>query len=404
MRGTHDSSRYRLDLRSIKANQMYGIRRNPMVFMKNLLSGSVALTLLGAFSSTWAQETESADNSSADDQMLEEIVVTGIRSSLRDAVGIKRSYVGTMDAISAEDFGKFPDGNLAESLARVPGIAIDRSNVEGQKIAARGFGPEFNLVTLNGRHMPTAPEVWVGGRSFNFGDIASPGVTAVEVFKSANSLMPSGGIGATVNMITTKPLNIEGNKMSFSLGVVEDSTSEESGTPIEAALLFSTNQGRWGFSISGAFQERDNRETGTRESNWFGVDALSQVEGYNRITCCWGNDGADIVDNNQRADGETFYGDAGRYLVSDNSRTRVNTQLTFQFDITDNLRTTVDYTYSNVDFSTRGVIFGPWLGAWDTQSGTIEANGAYTDVVVANRGLDEEVVWLDTENEINRLA
>ena len=119
---------------------------------------------------------------------------------LRDAIGIKRSYVGTMEAIAAEDFGKFPDGNLAESLARVPGIAIDRSNVEGQKIAVRGFGPEFNLVTLNGRQMPTAPEVWSGGRSFNFGDIASPGVSAVEVFKSANSILPSGGIGATVNM------------------------------------------------------------------------------------------------------------------------------------------------------------------------------------------------------------
>jgi TonB-dependent receptor len=302
---------------------------------------------------------------------IEEITVMGIRSSLRDAIGIKRSYVGTMEAIAAEDFGKFPDGNLAESLARVPGIAIDRSNVEGQKIAVRGFGPEFNLVTLNGRQMPTAPEVWSGGRSFNFGDIASPGVSAVEVFKSANSILPSGGIGATVNMVTTRPLNVDGTSRSFSINLVEDTTNELGGTPFETALLYATNQGRWGFSISGAYQERNNREEGTRESNWLTVEELALVEGYNRITCCWGNGGADIVNNNQRA----------------------------EFDATEDLRATVDYTYSNVNFKSQGVLFGSWLGGWDTLSGTINAHGAYTDVSVGKRTYDHEVIWHETENE-----
>ena len=100
-----------------------------MNLMKNRLAG---LILFGAVSSVWAQDvTPQPGNSSGADEAIEEITVLGIRSSLRDAIGIKRSYVGTMEAISAEDFGKFPDGNLAESLARVPGIAIDRSNVEG---------------------------------------------------------------------------------------------------------------------------------------------------------------------------------------------------------------------------------------------------------------------------------
>ena len=119
----------------------------------------------------------------AEEEVIEEVIVYGIKNSLLDAISIKRSNVGVMDAISAEDFGKFPDGNLAESLARVSGVAIDRSNVEGQSIAVRGFGPEFNLVTLNGRQMPTVAGQYGGGRSFNFGDIASPGVSAVEIFK-----------------------------------------------------------------------------------------------------------------------------------------------------------------------------------------------------------------------------
>jgi TonB-dependent receptor len=365
-----------------------------MSITNKCLSALSGLAILTAAPVLWAQDTTTGAG-----EPIEEITVMGIRSSLRDAIGIKRSYVGTMEAISAEDFGKFPDGNLAESLARVPGIGIDRSNVEGQKIAVRGFGPEFNLVTLNGRQMPTAPEVWVGGRSFNFGDIASPGIAAVEVFKSANSILPSGGIGATVNMVTTKPLNVEGTKKSFSLGLVEDTSATTSGTPIETALLLATNQGRWGVSLSAAFQERDNREIGTRESNWHAVNAWAAENGYNRVTCCWSNDGADIVNNSQRDDGETFFGDNGRYLVSDNNRERINAQLTFQVDLTDTLRATADYTYSNVEFSTRGVIFGPWAGGWNTVSGVVNEHGAYTDYVVRESRYNHELNWLDTENE-----
>ena len=366
-----------------------------MTFMKRTLSASIALALVGFAPQGWAQEDTQSQSQADTDVPIEEITVMGIRSSLRDAIGIKRSYVGTMEAISAEDFGKFPDGNLAESLARVPGIAIDRSNVEGQKVAVRGFGPEFNLVTLNGRQMPTAPEAYVGGRSFNFGDIASPGVSAVEVFKSANSTLPSGGIGATVNMITTRPLTVEGTTTSISLGLVEDTTNELGGTPFETALLYATNQGRWGFSISGAYQERNNREEGTREANWLTVEEMAQAEGYFRVD----PSNPAYTNNNARADGYTFYQEPTSYLIKDNERVRTNAQLTFQFDITESLRSTFDYTYSNVNFKSQGVLFGSWLGGWDTLDATINENGTFTDVTVGNRAYDHELVWHETENE-----
>lgn len=333
------------------------------------------------------QDEESTD-------IIEEVVVQGIRASLRDAVQIKRSNVGVMEAISAEDFGKFPDGNLAESLARVPGIAIDRSNVEGQAIAVRGFGPEFNLVTLNGRQMPTAPGVYSGGRSFNFGDIASPGVTAVEVYKAADSTLPSGGIGATVNMVTTKPLLINGTKKHFSLALVEDTTSEAGGTPFEAAVLFATNQDNWGFSFSGAYQERTNREEGTRESNWLIPEVMAETEGYLRVD----SSNPAYTNNNTREDGYTFYQEPSAYQIKDNDRVRTNAQLTFQYAFTDDLIATVDYTYSNVDFKAEGVMFGSWLGGWDTDSATINEHGAYTDVTVSNRSYDHELIWQELEN------
>jgi TonB-dependent receptor len=298
---------------------------------------------------------------------LEEVIVYGIKNSLLDAIGLKRDSVGVMDAISAEDFGKFPDGNLAESLARAPGIAIDRSNVEGQKIAVRGFGPEFNLVTLNGRQMPTVKGQYGGGRSFNFGDIASPGVSALEIFKTSNSKLPSGGIGSTVNMVTTKPLDVDGTKRFFGLSHVDDTTSKAGGTPFEAELLFATNQGRWGFSLSGAYHERTNRETGTRESNWITPAELAKSEGYLRV------DASDPAYNNQnlRDDGNTFYREPAAYLIKDNDRVRRNLQATFQADLTDNLRATVDYTHSGVKFESEGMLFGSWLGGWYTAAGTI---------------------------------
>ncbi|MEQ8952848.1 MAG: TonB-dependent receptor plug domain-containing protein, partial [Gammaproteobacteria bacterium] len=111
-----------------------------MIFRKK--ASFIALAAVFASGNTSYLLAQDTNESEQREVRLEEIVVTGIRQSLRDAIDIKRSYVGTMEAISAEDFGKFPDGNVAESLARVPGIAIDRSNVEGERIAVRGFGPE----------------------------------------------------------------------------------------------------------------------------------------------------------------------------------------------------------------------------------------------------------------------
>ena len=342
---------------------------------------------------------ETSGSYTSDENGLEEVVVTGIRRSLEDAISIKRNNVGIVDAITAEDFGKFPDGNLAESLARVVGVGIDRSNVEGARVAVRGFGPELNLVTLNGRQMPTVPGQYEGGRSFNFGDISSHGVAAVEVYKSVNSTLPSGGIGAAVNMVTTKPLNIEGNLTSFSINTLDDSSSKDSSRPLEAAFVHSSNRGNWGYSLSGSIQERNNIEEGTRESNWLTVEEMALTEGYFRVD----KSAAGITNNNQRADGMTFYQEPSAYIIKDNDRERVNAQATAQYEF-ESAVLTLDYTYSKVDFSSNGQMFGSWLGGWGTTAGTINANGAYTDVTVGDRGYDHQLIWGNTESENNSLG
>ncbi|HTB90061.1 MAG TPA: TonB-dependent receptor plug domain-containing protein, partial [Steroidobacteraceae bacterium] len=105
-------------------------------------------------SGAMADPTVATDTTAAPADSLAEIVVTGLRQSLVTNETIKRETDGIVDAITAEDIGKFPDTNLAEAIQRIPGVTIDRLDNEGTRVTVRGFGPEFNLVTLNGRSMP----------------------------------------------------------------------------------------------------------------------------------------------------------------------------------------------------------------------------------------------------------
>jgi len=311
----------------------------------------------------------------AQDDGIDEVVVTGIRASLAAAVDIKRSNVGVVDAITAEDMGKFPDGNLAEALSRVVGVAIDRSNIEGSKIAVRGFGPEFNLVTLNGRQMPTVPGRYDGGRSFDFGDISAHGFESVQVFKTPNAELPTGGIGSTVNIVTSKPLNSPGFKAAASYALVDDSTNADGGNDAEMDLILSNTfiDDMVGISLSGSHSERNNREEGLQETTWF-ENVLDRAAA-----------GA-VIDQsaNTRADGTTFAPEKAGFQIKDNNRVRDNAQLTVQFRPVDTFTATFDYTWSNLEFSTKGNTFGAYLGGWNMASGTVNENGVVVESTYAD--------------------
>ncbi|KAG1078083.1 hypothetical protein G6F40_016864 [Rhizopus arrhizus] len=113
-------------------------------------------------------------------------------------MNLKRDSQGVVDGIVAEDIGKFPDTNLAESLQRISGVSIDRtSSGEGSKVTVRGIGPDYNLVLLNGRQMPASNLGNGGGglngsRSFDFANLASESVSAVEVYKTSRADIPAG--------------------------------------------------------------------------------------------------------------------------------------------------------------------------------------------------------------------
>ena len=199
--------------------------------------------------------------------LIEEIEVTGIRGSLRLALDMKRETSGIMDAISSEDIGKFPDTNLAESLQRITGVSVNRVEGEGSQVTIRGFGPQFNLVTLNGRQMPAADNAVnffginanrPGGnsRSFDFSNIASEGVSGLQVYKSGRASAPSGGIGGVINVQTVRPLD---TGTLFSVGVKAISDAGGDGTTPELSGIGSwiNDGGTFGVTAFASYQERD---------------------------------------------------------------------------------------------------------------------------------------------------
>jgi TonB-dependent receptor len=285
---------------------------------------------------------------------LEEVVVTGLRSSLIQSMGIKRDSIGVVDAITAEDIGKFPDTNLAESLQRISGVSIDRQNGEGSQVTVRGFGPAYNLVTLNGRTVPTAEVNLYGtqsnfsggqGRSFDFSNIAAESVSALEVYKTGQALLPSGGIGATINVKTRRPFDTPGTQASFGVKALSDSSNEagEDITPEVSGLFSWTNDGEsLGFGLFGSYAERDSGASMGQTNDWV-VQRADNIMGNSGIVRA-GGDPANFV--NMPPDGALFaIPQDSRYDVADLTSERLNAQAVMQFRPMESLTMTVDYTY-----------------------------------------------------------
>ncbi|MBB3692432.1 TonB-dependent receptor [Sphingomonas sp. BK580] len=176
-----------------------------------LLSPAAAAQQPAAPATTSAADV--SPSSQGDETGAQEIVVTGIRASLASALSAKRRAANVIDSISAEDAGKFPEVNVAESLQRVPGVQVVRGFGLGQQIAARGLGPDFTNVLLDGRTLPSDTGAWSAdgggrGRSFNFDVLPADMISRIDVNKTMLPSLTEGGIGATVNILTPRPLTI----------------------------------------------------------------------------------------------------------------------------------------------------------------------------------------------------
>ena len=376
--------------------------RRPLSQAISLILGS---TVLG---STLTQAAEQ------DATNLDEIVVTGIRSSLESSMRLKRDAQGVVDGIVAEDIGKFPDTNLAESLQRISGVSIDRSIGEGSRVTVRGVGPDFNLVMLNGRQMPGSSLQDTGAsnsRSFDFANLASEAIAGVEVYKTGRAETPTGGIGASINIKTTRPLDAPGMHTSIGVKAVNDTSADnlpndlqgDSFTP-EISGIFSNTfaDGKVGVALSASYQERALgynqaavasgwRPFAGDENNWGSIPQP-------------GAPGSENITN--RPDASDTYSVPQNLLYSVNGveRKRTNGQLTFQFRPVEAFTATLDYTYSeNKVAQQRNELsvwfnFGPSVTSWT--DGPVAAPILYSESIPAgNSDLSMGGAKFATKNE-----
>ena len=332
----------------------------------------------------------------------DDIVVTGIRGSLASSARIKRDSQQIVDTISAEDVGKFPDANIAESLQRITGVAIDRSGGEGQFITVRGLGPEFNTVLVNGRVMATDNP----GREFSFDVLSSNMIQRTDVFKSSVPELQEGGIGATVNIITARPLDgRSGFHIAASAGGIYD-TLREKLSPDFSAVTSLTNEAKTlGIVLSGSYTDRRSQLDYVQTDGWlFGSQNVvnGSATSTGLTTAALGNTGATVNVPQNLA----FARQADR-------RRRINLAGAVQAQLNEQLLLTVDGIYSKFDvFSSRNVFANfysaPYIGLEVDDTGSaIGFNRPGQQFLAANPALNGSVSLSQNDNIVdnnNRLT
>lgn len=219
---------------------------------------AVSLALLGL---TLGAAALAQDANQGSDQ-LEEIVVTGTRAALAESRDKKREAPIVQDSIVAEDLGRFPDDNVADSLSHITGITLQRTRGgEGQYVNVRGLGPEFSIVTLNNRILATDGD----GREFAFDVLPSEVIAGADVFKSANAVNLEGSIGGAINLTTARPLDKPGLRTSLSVEGDYNDLSENSGYKVSGVLSDTFAEDRMGLMLTAVYQDTEVRSDAVHE-------------------------------------------------------------------------------------------------------------------------------------------
>ncbi len=238
--------------------------------------GKYRRTVLGTLASsvlfagpTFAQSAATPSAPAGPDASLDRVEVIGIRASLLRAQESKRNSAEIVDAISAEDVGKFPDKNLAEALQRVPGVTIDRNRGEGNFVSVRGLPPAFVRGSVNGRTLVSATESFNStlsggsqsstGRETNFDVLPSEIVDVLQVFKSNSAEQVEGGIAGVVNVLTARPLSY-GNKLVFSASDLYSQLSKKHAPNLSGLWSWRNEERTFGALVSLTASERHIRQ------------------------------------------------------------------------------------------------------------------------------------------------
>ncbi len=329
-----------------------------------LLAAASGLSLLAVSSAAWAQDTAVSDT------QVEEVVVTGVRKSLRDALDVKQGSDKVVEAISAKDIGVLPDVTIAESIARLPGVNATRDRGNDSQAVVRGLGARLVLGTINNREVASSEP----DRNVRWEVYPSEVVSGVQVYKSQSADLIAGGVAATINISTLDPLDYKGPSVVLRAGPV----FYDGGKDIP-------NYNTTGYRASGSFVQKINDDLAIV----IGLTNQRQKNGYGSFTG-WGyNDsaarppaGASDYSSDVDHDGDLDATPWGAQMSAsriDQKRTGVSGGL--QWKPTDNFELKADALYSKIKITEvqDQTVWGAnnW-GNWNTGTGNIGWNdGTY---------------------------
>ena len=302
----------------------------------------------------------------------EDIIVTGLRGSLQRNLDIKRNATGVVDAISAEDIGKFPDSNVAASLQRLPGVSIQRSGNRGEPtgITVRGFGGDFNTTLYDGRRISTA----TGGRQIDFSTVGVDFIGQLSVFKTPDVTLSSNSIGATVNIEFPKPFDHPGFRMAASgSGSIQD----RSGKVVPTAGLLLSNtfaNDTLGVLADVIYTRRDTTSNRVSVSGWAGgFYAPCQLAGSTSTTCAPSTDVTAAPGN--RANITGWF--PQQYVISQEAvkDERVDGRIALQWHPSESVMVTIDDNYSRQEIVTKIPALGVWFNQGALRNVTLDENG-----------------------------
>ncbi|PNU04362.1 TonB-dependent receptor [Novosphingobium guangzhouense] len=325
-------------------------------FGRHVISGALisASTFCLATATAHAQDAPVAapqDEVAPSPEENADIIVTGFRESIRSALSLKRQSVSAVDAIVAQDIANFPDQNLAESLQRIPGVAISRSNGEGSSITVRGLGPDFTRVRLNGMEtVATTPDNT--GRGFNFNVFASDLFNSIVVHKTAEASLDEGSLGAVVDLNTGNPLsNKAGLTVAGSAKVQYNDLNDNVGPRISGLVAWRDPDGRWAASISAAYAKYTTTRAGMHTVGWQQA-RFNSVEGVPCYTTP-GTGGSYVSSPGCDAAALSYHPRIPRYGAIKLGVERLGVTSALQFAPTDRTKISIDGLYAkyNQDYS-----------------------------------------------------
>ncbi|HZP61155.1 MAG TPA: TonB-dependent receptor [Opitutaceae bacterium] len=244
------------------------MRRHPLLLIASLTSFALCLSVQAQTPAPAGATTEATKTD--DTIKLEPYAVHGFQESLNASLDTKRISLDNVDVITAEDVGKFPDGNIAESLSHIPGVTVDRLFGEGERVSILGTDPNLNRLLLNGE--PVSSADWYildnQSRQFNYLLLSPDVVGQAKVYRTWEPKLLEGSVGGTVDVTTRNPLELK--PMVFT-GILSDAYNDRSkkNEASESVMFSWRNEAKtFGILVGG----EDNREFLRRD----GVEALSE--------------------------------------------------------------------------------------------------------------------------------